>query len=387
MNGLDLIILGAAVAAAVGGYRIGFVTRVTSWLAMVVGIALATLALPWVIDRFQPSVGQANLVLITVAVVIAGGLVGQAVGLIIGSRLHLAIPVGPARRFDAGVGAFAGIAGVAVLVWLLAPAMADVPEWPARQARGSAVVGAVTDAFPRPPDATRSVRRLLGDQYPQVFDALGRAPDLGPPPASSGLTRAVATRITASTVEVQGEACNRIQEGSGFVVAPNLVATNAHVVAGEATTYVSTTDGRRHPGQVVAFAPDRDLALISVPGLERPVLPLAEAAVGRRGAVFGHPGGGPLRLAPFTVGRAMTAVGTDIYDEAGARRQVLVLASDLHPGDSGSALVASDGTVVGVAFAIAPDRPGVAYALATAELRALLAEPHDRPVNAGACIA
>ena len=42
---------------------------------------------------------------------------------------------------------------------------------------------------------------------------------------------------------------------------------------------------------------------------------------------------------------------------------MLVLASDLAPGDSGSALVDPQGQVVGVAFAVAPDKPGVAYAL------------------------
>ena len=41
-----------------------------------------------------------------------------------------------------------------------------------------------------------------------------------------------------------GEACSRIQEGSGFVVGADLVATNAHVVAGERETEVQRFDGR-----------------------------------------------------------------------------------------------------------------------------------------------
>ena len=52
---------------------------------------------------------------------------------------------------------------------------------------------------------------------------------------------------------------------------------------------------------------------------------------------------------------------------------MLVLAADLQPGDSGSALIDPDGDVVGVVFAIALDRPGVAYALAMSELEAVLA--------------
>lgn len=277
--------------------------------------------------------------------------------------------------------------GVAVVVWLVVPAIADVPGLSARQARGSAVARQIDAVFPGAPDATRTVRRLLGDRYPRVFDANRPTPELGPPPSATGLTEAVASRVAESTVLVAGEACGQIQEGSGFVVGPGLVATNAHVVAGESATEVETSDGRRRGGTVVAFDPDRDLAIIRVDGLDRPALPLGAAAVGDRGAVFGHPGGGDLRLAPFEVGERITASGADIYDSRGVERQVLVLAASLRPGDSGSALVSPDGDVVGVAFAIAPDRPGVAYALSTQELQAVLDRAGDRTVSAGACLA
>ncbi|QXC62044.1 MarP family serine protease [Aquihabitans sp. G128] len=386
MNGLDLVLVVLAAAAAVGGYRLGFVTRATSWLGMLIGIVAGSLALPSIIDRLDQRIDRADLVFVAAGVVIGGGLLGQALGLFVGSRLHLAIPAGRARRVDAVVGAVAGIVGVAVTVWLVVPAMADVPDWPARQARGSVVVRAVDRIFPEAPDPSKSVRRLLGDRYPRVFDAMRPAPELGPPPASGGLSDALTAKVTASTVLVAGQACDQIQEGSGFVVGDDLVATNAHVVAGESETEVVTTDGRRRTGSVVAFDPDRDLAIIHVEGLDRPALPLGAAAEGDRGAVFGHPGGGPLRLAPFEVGQRIDATGSDIYDNPGVTRQVLVLAAALRPGDSGSALVSPDGDVVGVAFAIAPDRPGVAYALSTRELQAVLRTVGTETVSAGGCI-
>ncbi len=92
------------------------------------------------------------------------------------------------------------------------------------------------------------------------------------------------------------------------------------------------------------------------------------AEEGTIGGVFGHPGGEPLRIAPFEVARALRATGRDIYDQATTRRDVLELSASLRPGDSGSALVDPSGRVVGVAFAIARDQPDVAYALATTEL-------------------
>ncbi|MCU1498320.1 MAG: hypothetical protein JWM47_2273 [Acidimicrobiales bacterium] len=386
MNALDVVLVVVALAAAVAGYRLGFVTRALSWLGMIVGIVVGSLALPSVIDRFDPRADRADLVFVAAGVIIGGGLLGQALGLFVGSRIHLALPLGPARRVDAAVGAVAGLVGVAVTLWLVVPAMVDVPGWPARAARGSVLVRTVDRLLPEAPDPNRSVRRLLGDRYPRVFEALRPTPDLGPPPASSGLSQELADRVIPSTVLVTGEACGQVQEGTGFVVGDDLVATNAHVVAGEDETAVETSDGRSHPGTVLAFDPDRDLAIVSVPGLDRPVLPLGAAAVGDRGAVFGHPGGGPLRLAPFEVGERVDATGSDIYDREQVTRQVLVLAAALRPGDSGSALVSPDGDVVGVAFAIAPDRPGVSYALSTRELQAVLATVADRPVPTGSCL-
>ena len=65
---------------------------------------------------------------------------------------------------------------------------------------------------------------------------------------------------------------------------------------------------------------------------------------------------------------------------------MLVLAADLAPGDSGSPLVDEAQQVVGVAFAIAPDRAGVSYAVSTDELDAVLATVGG-PVSAGPCVA
>jgi S1-C subfamily serine protease len=137
---------------------------------------------------------------------------------------------------------------------------------------------------------------------------------------------------------------------------------------------------------VVAFDPARDLAVLRAPGLGRNPLPRADIEEGGVGAVFGHPGGGPLAPSPFSIGQQVTATGTDIYDQARTEREVLVLASDLEPGDSGGALVDPQGRVVGVAFAIAPDRPGVAYALDLSELEAILSADLSQPVDSGPCL-
>jgi S1-C subfamily serine protease len=80
------------------------------------------------------------------------------------------------------------------------------------------------------------------------------------------------------------------------------------------------------------------------------------------------------------------AVGRDLYDQSQTRRDVFILAAALQPGDSGGALADASGSVVGVAFAIAPDRPGTSYALTSAELRAVLSLPRASGVSTGPCL-
>ncbi len=386
MNALDLVIVVMLMSAAIGGYRLGFVTRVASWVGLVIGVVVGATVLPRIVRAMESSAGRQQLLLVAAAVVIGCAFAGQAVGLFVGSRLHLALPVGPARKVDSGIGAVAGLLGVLVAVWLLAPAMADVPDWPAQQARSSRLVRVIDGFFPPPPDTTRSLRRLVGQRYPQVFDALRPAPRLAPPPEASGLGPGIADQVSRSTVKVVGESCGRIQEGTGFVVDADLVVTNAHVVAGEDATRLERSDGTTVDATVVAFDPARDLALLRAPTIRRPPLEIGDTAVGGRGAVFGHPGGGPLRLAPFRVGDRASATGTDIYDRGRVERDVLFLSAALRPGDSGSALIDRRGRVVGVAFAIAPDKPDVAYALSTRELRSTLAAPRVSRVDTGSCV-
>ena len=144
--------------------------------------------------------------------------------------------------------------------------------------------------------------------------------------------------------------------------------------------------GQDKPATVVAYDPFRDIALLRVDGLDVPPLPLAEPRTGDRGAVYGHPGGGDLRAAPFDVAERVQAEGKDLFGDKRIVRDVLVLSTSLRPGDSGAPVVRDDGTVIGIAFAVAPDRSTVGYALTSDELQAVLASAHDTSVSTGRCL-
>lgn len=387
MNLLDVVLGIVGVGAAVGGYRLGFVARVASWAGLAVGVVLAIRLTPELLERVQGT-DPAIRFFLSLSALMVGAILGGAIGQIAGYRLRSLLPIGSGlRTMDRAVGAASGLLSVLLAIWLLLPAMGDVPGPVARAARGSAVADAVASYAPPPPNALDTLRRLVGgSNFPQVFEALRPAPDTGVPPEATELSSETVERVARSTVRVQGEACGRIQNGSGFVAEPELVVTNAHVVAGVTSPTVERPDGRRFNGELVHFDDNRDLALLHVPGLGQSPLAVGVAEVGEAAAVFGHPGGQvALRVAPATISDRQIAVGRDLYDDERTRREIFFLAARLQPGDSGGALVDVDGVVVGVAFAIAPDRPSTAYALTEAELNAALRAPRG-PAGAGPCL-
>ncbi|HXY94937.1 MAG TPA: MarP family serine protease [Acidimicrobiia bacterium] len=391
MNLLDLLVVLAAVTAGWVGYRLGFIRRVTSWAGLVGGVVLGVLLVDDVANALRGTPPRTRL-LGALAFVLLVATVGHGVGYAVGGTLHRRFgrAASPTfRRGDRLAGAVVGVTGVLALVWLLIPALASAPGWPARAVRDSAVVRAIDQLAPDPPPEAETLGRLVGDQsFPEVFDTL-TSPDAGSPPAG-GLPADVAARVRASVVKVEGAACDNLQEGTGFVAGPGLVVTNAHVVAGETRTRVDTTDGRTLDANVVAFDPDRDLALLRVGALDLPTLSFGDGHVDDRGSLFGHPQGGPLRESPMRIAEEITARGTNIERTASVERDVFVLAAATQPGDSGSPVVDQSGRVLGVVFAFDLSRPTTAYALTDAELSPVLApalaNPPRQSVSTGPCL-
>lgn len=303
-------------------------------------------------------------------VVVGTGMIGETVGLAVGGTLHRILPFGPIRSIDRAGGALAGALGVLAVVWLLVPALGQVPGDISRMTRESRVIDFIEGVWPDPPESVQRLRALISEgRFPEVFTGMVPGPETGPPPADVPLPPAVRDRVIASTVNVEARGCGGIQEGSGFVVEPGVVVTNAHVVAGTDEIEVLPPGGPRVAARTFVFDDDRDLAVLRAPGLGAPPLGLGTGEVGEAVAIFGHPGGqDAVRAAPGTISERVVAQGRDIYGVDRVRRDIFVLAARLARGDSGAAVVEGTGDVVGVAFAIAPDRPGTAYALTTSEL-------------------
>ncbi|HTJ74485.1 MAG TPA: MarP family serine protease [Acidimicrobiales bacterium] len=388
LNLFDILVLAAVAIAAVGGYRLGFLARVASWVGLGLGVVLAGWLAPIVMDQFDAGMPETRL-LVAVGVFLLVTTIGASLGATLGANVRRLLPPGTGlRQVDRVAGGVVGALGGVLLVWLIVPLVAEVPGTLSRSARNSAIAQAIDRYAPQSPQALQDLRRQISDaNFPQVFSRLRPSPSTGPPPGEVALPAAVRTRVAASTVKVSGTACGRILSGSGFSPAADTIVTNAHVVAGVDRPSVLRTDGKRLPATVQVFDPNRDLAVLHVTGLGEDALPVATGDVGEEGAVFGHPQGqDELAIIPARIENKVNAQGLDLYGSKQIRREVLILASALVPGDSGGALVDTGGSVVGVAFAVAPDEPATSYALSSTELRAVLAVPRSGTVDTGSCL-
>jgi S1-C subfamily serine protease len=390
VNLLDLLLLALVVLAAVSGFRRGALIQVLAYGGLVVGLVAGALLAPGIASLVRGNAAQAG---VAVAIVLGAAGIGNAFGWLAGSyvRAH-------ARRTrfgaaDAAGGSVIAMVAVALAIWFLAFTLVNGP-FPtlAGQIRGSAVVRAIDRAMPRPPSLFGEVRRFFDRfGFPQVFSGLPPAP-AGPVkwPTQAEAGDAFAN-AKGSMVRIVGQACGEVQSGSGFVVSPGEVVTNAHVVAGVAAPQVQRQNGGAQTGTVVLFDPDLDLAVLRVPRTPGSPLRLVGAEVerGAGGAVLGFPGGGELEGERAAVRRPIEAVGRDIYGEHTVVRKVYELQASVEPGDSGGPFVLPDGRVAGVVFAASTTDEGIGYAVAsTAALDDLRrATPMTTPVGTGACVA
>lgn len=386
MNVLDLVLLAALVMALVGGFRAGLIARAASWLGIIAGFFVAIRTTPWVVglldtdDSVTLLMVSLGTIALTVTIV---GLVFSMVGAMVRRTIAATTLSLPDRLF----GAAASVVVLVAAIWLLVPAAANVPGLVAQQVRASTLVATLTDFTPRPPDATRILRQLVGGtRFPEVFADFGASPDVGPLPDDVDVDEGTIRVATRSTAHVRASGCGRGYDGSSFVIGDDLMMTNAHVVAGAEAVRVRFPDGDERDAVVVVFDPERDLALLHVEELNRPALSLEQPQTGSTAVVIGYPGGQlEPRVAASRIEAERSAIGRDIYGREPVTRDVLFLAAALRQGDSGSPVIGTSGAVNGVVFAISPDNAGAAYALTLDEASAVLTQPHD-PGYTGTCM-
>ena len=370
---LDAVLLVAVVLFGISGYRQGFVIGALSFAGFLGGGVLGAKLAPSVSSLFHRDPSGAPL--LAILVVFVGAAIGQVLAATLGAALKRRMTWEPARAVDSVAGAIMSGISVLLVAWILAYAVDRSPfVGLAKQVRNSRVLIAV-DALV--PDSVRTwfadlVRLVDQGNFPQVFSALGGGHFIATsPPDPTVISLPAIQSAERSVVKVRGAAqsCARQVEGSAFVISPNHVMTNAHVVAGvtSPTIYIGN---RSVPAKVVLFDPDRDVAVLYAPGLGLQPLSFAGGAQpGASAVVAGYPEDGPFTVVPARVRNRQQARAPDIYSRGMITRDIYALRALVRPGNSGGPLLATDGRVYGVVFAAATDDNETGYALTASEVR------------------
>ena len=394
MNLADLVVLVLAALAGYRGWRRGMVGQMFELGGGFLGLIGGVYAGPRLAGLFTKQAGLQGAI-ISLIVVFVGLSAGQAAGYYLGHKLGVLARGARLAVINSALGSAFGVAVTLVSFWLVGSLLVQGPSPDvARELRKSTILGWVNSALPEPPNVLAYLRQYLDTSgFPQVFAELPRP--VSPPVElpTSAVARQAVRAAQESTVRVVAPACGGTQLGSGWIAAPNLVITNAHVVAGSrdgVQIQQQGSDGTLQ-GRVVLYDSDTDVAAVRVSGLTGEVLELDEGQQerGTPGATLGYPGesDGELVAHRAAIQARYDAVGRDIYGQSSVTREIYELRSVVRQGDSGGPFVLPDGTVAGVVFAASTTDEDTGYALTANEVRPdiVQAQARDSAVGTGSC--
>jgi S1-C subfamily serine protease len=375
---LDLILIVVVAAFAVSGYRQGFIVGVLSFFGFVGGALLGA--------EYGPSIsralvgGQTQQDVIAVVLLVAFAVIGQFIAASIGAAMRSTVTWHSATVLDSVGGSVVSMVSVLLIAWVVGSVLIESP-FPLvdQQVNNSLVLQTLDRVMPSPAKTMFSdFRRLLATNstYAEVFSGIGAERILAiPAPDPAVLDSPGFRSASSSVVKVQGVApsCQQSIEGSGFVISPDHVLTNAHVVAGVTQQQVVITDtGHAFAAHVVYYDPQVDVAVLYVPGLDLSPLRFAgSASPGDDAVVAGYPmNAQTLQAVPARIGDIQDAQGPNIYQTSTVTRQIYEIRADVRSGNSGGPLLSPAGTVDGVVFAAAVGVSDTGFALTANEVSA-----------------
>ncbi|MET0864661.1 MAG: MarP family serine protease [Nakamurella sp.] len=372
MNILDIVLVLMVIAAAISGFRQGLITAIFTLVTAIAGAIVAIQLAPLLMEHIDDSTAK---IAVGIACVVAGVGIGEVAGSTVGRAISKRVSWRPAQAVDRALGLVGYAVAVLVVIWLIAVPLASVPvPWLSSAIRGSEVLSRVDEAMPsQAQDVSSQLREVFNDSgFPAILDPLAPTPNtsVDPPDPAAGATPGVqAAGDSILKVRAVAESCARRMEGTGFVIGPGKVMTNAHVVAGSNRAVVEY-NSRTLEGTVVLYDAQRDLAVLDVPDLTATPLTFATspAEPGSDATVAGYPLDGPYTVTPARVRATIALRGPNIYSDETVTREVYTIRAQVRPGNSGGPLLASDGTVLGVIFGAAIDETDVGFALTAEEV-------------------
>jgi S1-C subfamily serine protease len=384
VTGLDWLIILFALAMAFWGYQQGLIVGLLSLSGFAIGAFLGSRLGPALLPEgshspYAPATALAGALLV-------GGIVAVSFeGVAFAMRRQLLGRAGRHRSVaiaESFGGAVLLVALALALAWLFGAVALNAPG-----ARGlrtavqrSAILRALNDTFPPSSALINALHRI----DPRVA-VTGPSPDVAAPDSKIAHDPDVQA-AGRSVVRVLGTACGLGVEGSGWIAAPGLVVTNAHVVAGESDTTVTPNgSGASLDATAVRYDPTNDLSVLRVSGLGGTPLSLApQVSSGTAGAVLGYPENGPFTIAPARVGVTGPVITQDSYGRGPVTRELISLRGEVRSGNSGGPLVDASGKVMGTVFAATTQGKPGGYAVPNGVVSAALKDTAG-PVSTGPC--
>jgi Trypsin-like peptidase domain/Colicin V production protein len=383
VTALDWVIVGFTCLLAFYGYLQGFVVGALSLVGFALGAFLGTRLAPLLLSDgshspYAPLFGLVGALL--AGGVFASGLEG------LGARVRSALRIPYFKQVDGLLGAALTACVGLGIAWIIgAVALDSSGSTPLRDdVRGSKILRALDQLLPPSGPILDALARF--DPLPSVH---GPAADVAAPTRRVLASRGVRA-ARPSVVRVYGIACGLGVEGSGWVAAPQLVVTNAHVVAGEADTAIQIGgSGPGHHADVVRFDPHDDIAILRVEGLRLPRLAIAgRSPSGTAAAILGYPLDGSFDAEPGRLGQTETVQTQNAYGQGHVQRSITALRGRVRPGNSGGPMVDGRGRVVATVFAaITGTRRAGGFAVPNALVRRQLTRARSTrtPVGTGHC--
>ncbi len=389
---LDIAVIGVALIAAISGWRSGALGSLMSFVGVLLGAIAGVMLAPHVVSHIGSPRGRlfAALLLILALVVI-----GEVAGVVLGRAVRGSIRSGPVRAIDSLVGVALQLVVVLVAAWLLgSPLTSSSQQNLAAAASGSKVI---TEVDKYAPGWLRSVPKRMSallstSGLPTALEPAGGSTPIHAvdPPDPTLADSLVVAKTRPSVVKMRGvaTACQKVLEGTGFVIAPNRVMSNAHVVAGSDSVTVEA-EGKKYDATVVSYDPNADISILDVPGLPQQPLVFAEAPAktGTDAVVLGYPGGGDFVATPARVREIIELSGPDIYKTTTVNREVYTIRGLVRQGNSGGPMINRAGQVIGVVFGAAVDDNDTGFVMTTEEVSRQLAKiGNSAKVPTGACV-
>jgi S1-C subfamily serine protease len=389
MNALDWLLIVLVLAYALSGYWQGFITGAFATAGLLLGglfgVWLAPIALGDAAPSLLVSLGALFIVILAASL-------GQAGLQLAGARIRERVTWQPARVIDAAGGAALSAAAVLLVAWALGVAISGSRIGSVTPlVRDSSVLGKVNDVLPQ--SASRVLQAfndVVGTSFfPRYLEPFApeRIVDVGPGPRRL-LNDPDVARAQPSVLKIRGtNDCGRGIEGTGFVYAPNLLMTNAHVVAGVDDPEVEI-DGTTEPADVVYYNPDLDVAVLRLDTGDVDALPFDTTADAETGvAILGYPQDGPYDVQIGRIRSQQRLRSPDIYGQGTVIREVYSVRGLVRPGNSGGPIIDSEGDVVGVVFAASVTDEDTGYALTAAQVSdsAVAGRQSDNEVDTGDC--